>query len=259
MYLHPLLSAHVPDLERKALVKHIELRYFRRNEIVVEATALTPYVYCVGSGLVRAAIAGASENEQVTTDFFRQDELFLGGSLQADSYQAGVTLIAALPSSVYLIPAVHLHSLCLRYPAIAVQLVELEVWRTQLVRQQLRKVSSFPSDALVRRAMHDLTQLAPSDGGGYDKRITQSVIASFTGLSREQVNRIVRDMENRGLITKGKEGVEVPPGFASTSFQPSDFGYLDTGADTGGSNAGEAGGPVQGAAPRRRDAAREED
>lgn len=230
MYLHPLLSAHVSDRERKALVKLIELRSFRRNEVVVAAEEWTTHVPCVGSGLVRVTVAGMGGSAEVTTDFLRQDQFFLGDGMHAGRYQAGATLIAALPSSVYMIPAESLHALCVRYPELGFELMEQQVRRTHMLRQQLRKVSSLPSEVLVGRIMHDLTHLAPTHSGGYDKRITQAVIASFTGLSREQVNRIVKDMEGRGLISKGEGGVEVPTGFGSTDFGMAEFAPLQ-GAD----------------------------
>ncbi|RYF79490.1 MAG: Crp/Fnr family transcriptional regulator [Comamonadaceae bacterium] len=226
MYVHPLLAAHVSDQERKALVKLIELKTFRRNEVVISTDEWTSHVLCVGSGLLRVTVAGAVAGAEVTTDFLRQDDFFLGDSMHTGRYQSGASLIAALPSSVYLVPVAQLHALCLRFPQLGFELMQQQVRRTQALRQHLRKVSTFPSDVLVGRIMHDLTHLAPTESGGYDKRITQAVIASFSGLSREQVNRILKDMEGRGLINKGGGGVEVPDDFGSTDFSMADFAPL---------------------------------
>ena len=44
------------------------------------------------------------------------------------------------------------------------------------------------------------------------------MIASYSGLSREVVNKTMRDMESRGLVRRDDQGVHVPPTFASTDF-----------------------------------------
>ena len=66
--------------------------------------------------------------------------------------------------------------------------------------------------------LHQFTQLAPVREGGYDKRISQSMIASYSGLSREVINKTMRDMEQRGLVRRDDQGVHVPANFASTDF-----------------------------------------
>ena len=62
--------------------------------------------------------------------------------------------------------------------------------------------------------LHQLTQLAPVREGGYDKRISQSMIASYSGLSREVVNKTMRDMEQRGLLRRDAHAVHVMHTFA---------------------------------------------
>jgi hypothetical protein len=90
--------------------------------------------------------------------------------------------------------------------------------RMGMLRGQLRRISSLSAEVLVSRVLYELTQLAPTGSGGYDKRITQAVIASYSGLSREVVNKTMRDMENRGLVWRDEHGIHVPPDFASTDF-----------------------------------------
>jgi len=62
--------------------------------------------------------------------------------------------------------------------------------------------------------LHQLTQLARVREGGYDKRISQSMIASYSGLSREVVNKTMRDMEQRGLLRSDAHAVHVMHTFA---------------------------------------------
>jgi CRP-like cAMP-binding protein len=219
MYLHPLIT-NVPPAERAALVQCSELRSFRRNETVLAADDWTDRVYCVASGLLRVVAhgKGSTHASDVTTDFIRQDDFFLGPSFSEDSYQAMQTLVAALPSAVYLVPVAAIRRLCGSYPEVAIGLLGLAMKRMSVIRSQLRRISALSAEDLVSRVLHQLTQLAPASTGGYDKRITQSVIASYSGLSREVVNKTMRDLEHRGLVRRDEHGVHVPPDFAATDF-----------------------------------------
>ncbi|MDQ0568610.1 CRP/FNR family cyclic AMP-dependent transcriptional regulator [Variovorax paradoxus] len=218
MYLHPLIASVPPD-ERAAFVQRIELRSYRRNEVVLGADEWTDRVYCVATGLLRVVVQGSEDSGDVTTDFIRQDDIFLNSALVDERYQPGATLVAALPTSLYLVPTLELRALCDRFPAVTMGLLEVVMKRTTVLRRQIRQISSASSERLISRILHELTVLAPGTGGGYDKRITQSVIASYSGLSRMQVNKTMRDLERRGLVRRDEHGVYVPPHFASSDFQ----------------------------------------
>lgn len=207
MYLHPLIAS-VPPADRAALIRSSELRSYRRNETVLPADTWTDRIYCVATGLLRAV------DRDVTTDFIRRGDFFLGPSLSENSYQATSTLVAALPSSVYLMPITAIRGLCAIYPEVTIGLLEIAMKRITMIRGQLRRISSLSAENLVGRVLHELTQLAPAGSGGYDKRITQAVIASYSGLSREVVNKTMRDMEQRGLLRRDAHAVHVMHTFA---------------------------------------------
>jgi len=217
MYLNALVSG-LPALERAALVQASELRSYRRNETVLAVDEWTDRFYCVANGLLRVMAHGRGGSGDVTTEFIRRDDFFLGSSFTEDRHQATQTLIAALPSSVYLIPIAAMRKLCERHPQMALALLDIAMKRVSVMRGQLRRISALSSEDLVSRVLHQLTQLAPASTGGYDKRITQSVIASYSGLSREVVNKTMRDLESRGLVRRDDYGVHVPADFAATDF-----------------------------------------
>ncbi|MDP9996483.1 CRP-like cAMP-binding protein [Variovorax boronicumulans] len=219
MYLHPLLSS-LSTTDRKALVQCSEFRSYRRTELVIEADEWTDRMYWVAGGLLRVVARGSGSNADVTTDFIRRGDLFHGPLLSVDRYQAVATLIAALPSSVYLIPVAAVRELCATHPEMALGLVDLSMERMGSLRRQLRRNSSLSAEALVGRVLHELTQLAPVSSGGYDKRITQAVIASYSGLSREVVNKTMRDLERRSLVRRNGLGIHVSPDLASTDLGP---------------------------------------
>jgi CRP/FNR family cyclic AMP-dependent transcriptional regulator len=220
VYLHPLL-ARLSQAERSAVGQLCELRSYARNETILAPNEWTRSFYCVESGLARVVVQGrdgTQEEAGVTTDFIRRHDLYLGGSLSEPQYQAAHRLIAVLPCAIYLVPVSAMRLLCERHHDIALALLEGVASRMNVLRRQIRRVSSLSSEEMVGRVLHKMTQIAPAGHEVYDKRVTQGVIASYAGLSREVVNRTMREMERRGVLLRDAQGVHVPQDFAGTDF-----------------------------------------
>lgn len=217
MYLHPLLISVLPE-DRTELVQQSALRSYRRGDVVMDVDAAAECVYCVADGLLRVTVSGGGSGEDITSDFIKRDEFFLSSAFNEPEYRGGTSLVAALPSSVYVVPWEAMQRLCSKYPDVMMGLLKAGIKRTAMLRKQLRRISSSSSEPLISRVLHELTQLAPIDGG-FDKRITQAVIASYSGLSREQVNKTMRDFESRGLVKKDGHAIHVPSEFASSDYR----------------------------------------
>ena len=215
MYLNPYLKT-VPAAEREAFSQLCEQRTFRRKEVVLEAGTWVPYGVCVGSGLLRLEVQG-SDGAGVTTEFLRQHEIFWEYSERRFFYQSSVTLVAALPTHVFLVPLEALNRLVERHPSVVRAMAAQLINHLQQLRTQFRRVTTRSPEDVVARILHELTELAPAGDGVYDKRITQAVIASYAGLSREQVNKTMRELEARGLLKREDAGMRVPPSFGSTT------------------------------------------
>lgn len=202
------------------MVRHIELRTFRRNDVVMKGDEVPAKIYCVANGLLRIVVAcDDPEAEEVTTDFVKRDELYLVSAFDEMQRHARTSLVAALPSAVHVVPWSVLSGVFRKHPEVLLGLFELAVEQSAKLRLRIRRVSSLASERLVGRALHELTQLAPAGDSGFDKRISQSVIASYTGLSREQVNKTMRDFESRGVLKRDAFAVKVPQGFAHSDYE----------------------------------------
>lgn len=222
MYLHPLF-APLSRADRDALRDATELLTYKRHQVVKTAGEPCQHVYCVATGLLRVARYSRESNEEVTTDFIQRGDFSLPPAWGEDTFACAATTIAALPSVIYAAPIKHIRALCAKYPALPLGLLEVEARRIGMLRTQLRRVTTSSATKIVGRVLHELTQWAPAEGGGYDKRITQTIIASYSGISREMVNKTMKDMESRGLVTKDDQGVHVPESFASTDFDALPF------------------------------------
>ncbi|MET3464548.1 MULTISPECIES: helix-turn-helix domain-containing protein [Variovorax] len=67
----------------------------------------------------------------------------------------------------------------------------------------------LPAEDSVLGVLQQLMRLAPAGERGYDRRITQSVLASYSGLSREVLNKTMRDFEQCGLVCRDNDAVRV--------------------------------------------------
>lgn len=209
MYLHPLV-ANLPIEEREALVRLCEYRAVRRNEVVLREGKVTAAVFCVTSGLLRTVVKGVNSEAEITTDFIKRGEFFLAGALLDMPCKAKASLVAALPTTVCLIPAYALAKIGARFPSVAMGLLAFALKKAEALRAMRGQVSLDSVESLVCRTLHELTDVAPAGERRYDKRISQAVIASYVGVSRESVNKVMRDFEHRGLA-KEADGIYVPP------------------------------------------------
>jgi len=204
--------------ERTKLCETTRLRSYKRSEVVLAAGDSTDQIYCVASGLLRVAALNERHVSEMTTELIGPNDLFFDLSIREDSYRSKQTLIAALPSSVYLVPIAEIRALCARHPEIALGLLGLAMKRMSTLRCQFHRISVRTAEDSVLRVLQQLTRLAPAGEQGYDKRITQSLIASYSGLSREVVNKTMRDFELRGVVRRDDDGVHVVNDLGATDF-----------------------------------------
>ncbi|MDP9996317.1 CRP-like cAMP-binding protein [Variovorax boronicumulans] len=201
MSLHSLLK-RLPLSEREFLVGRSELRTYRRGETLYAKGERSGQICLVATGLLRVVV-----DDDVTTDFVREGDFCLNLEMSEAALHARATLVAALPASVYFIPAKDIWAICRRHPSVASEFLRLVMNRIAKLRVHLQRISSLSSEPLITCVLHELTSLAPARKGGYDKRISQEVIASYAALSREIVNRTMRSLELRGLLWKDDHAV----------------------------------------------------
>ncbi|WP_234196303.1 Crp/Fnr family transcriptional regulator [Pseudacidovorax sp. NFM-22] len=207
MYIHPLLCS-VPARVREALIRLIDLRHFRRNEVVLKAGDKVDALYCVGSGLLRVVVHGPAATT-TTTNLLAPDDLHLSVPLDGAAHASTVSIVATLPSSVYTMPLDTLKRLCEAYPRVALTLMHIQGEQILSLRKQIRRRTTLSAEHLVGRVLQELTQLAPEGDHAFHRHISQGVIASYAGLSRQVVNRVLRTLEDRGAVQRDGDAVRV--------------------------------------------------
>lgn len=221
LYIHPLLSS-LPDAVRKFVSDASPLRSYRKGEVVLAMNESTAYSFCVAAGLLRIVSEGSTDAD-LTTGFLKPDEIYVGRKLtNGNTELSDVRLVAALPSSVYLVPRSHLRKLCEQYPIVGLRLLDVTLEKNGMLHRQIRRVATLSAEQIVARALYDLTQPGPDGSRAIDKRIPQSVIASYAGLSRPVVNRVFKDFEGRGLLQRGEDSLVLSSEIGAST----DFGVL---------------------------------
>lgn len=200
MYLNSIFAS-LSQSERLALIARCEVRSYRRNEKVLTASDQAEFFYYVADGLLQIVAQGANGSRpfSVTTEFLKRGDFFLNSSFHDLGNEVMQTLVAVLPTAVWLLDASELRNLCNSHPKVVLGMLEHCTKRANMISDHLASISSLSAEELVSRVIEKLTIFAPASGS-YDKRISQSVIASYTGLSRGVVNKTIRKLKDRSAF-----------------------------------------------------------
>lgn len=193
--------------EEKALVRsHSRLVMLKRQSTL--ENPLLQQVVLVVSGILR--IEAIQEGGlKGCAGFLKKGEMcYFGDGLDAYKENATFELKAVLDCDLYVMQPDVLLSLVSKNPTLAVTVISHALAR---VRKLYAKVAQSTSTGVTPEMIvgHTLRSLSTTSEDGQaivDKRISQREIAESLGLTREQVNRVLRQMEQRGAVTKGIHG-----------------------------------------------------
>jgi CRP-like cAMP-binding protein len=136
-----------------------------------------------------------------------------------DPRQRGRTMLpeisALIASTVQAIPLSRLHSLMATDPYVACWLAAAMSWRAVQVERALARVLAFRVPQRVFGALQDLAlELGEATPGSVriGLPITQDLLASMAGATRESVNRAIAELEERGLVRRMGLRYELPVG-----------------------------------------------
>lgn len=215
MFLHPLLS-DLPGDEKTSLIQASKPVFVKKGEPVVQAGEVLEHMLLVATGVLRVETMG-TDNVMSTTGFLGPHDVYLE-TIHGPALPAKSSVLAALNSSIHRVPLALLRTYLLKYPSFGLRLLQMALDDQQKLRKQLRRITAASPEAVVGRTLYELSAVAGAGPNTVDKRITQSAIAAYAGLSRERVNRTMRELETKGLIKRGNEGIVVDTSFSSTDF-----------------------------------------
>jgi CRP/FNR family transcriptional regulator, cyclic AMP receptor protein len=214
MLLHPLFR-DLPEDRRRELARVARMVMLKKGDVLVSANEVCRDVFLVLSGKLRVD-TGGPDATNAATGFLVTNDIYTENFVD-DTYTLQSTLVAVLNSTVQAFPLPTIAKLFRDYPNLLMQTFEVVNLRMQGLRKQLRRLANSPPEIVIGRALYELADADASGRRVLSKRITQGILANYVGMSREEVNRKMRELEQKGLIRRVEDGFELDSSFAQTN------------------------------------------
>jgi len=185
-----------------------ELREFRAGAVIVGQDDPGDSLFVLVQGKVKVVLFGKQGREIILT-IFKAPGDFFGEMSLLDDEPRSATLVAAEPSTLFVLSRAAFRAHVEAQPATALRVLQ-EISRR--LRQADRVIGNLALLDVWGRVAGKLRELAHADGIEAEDgvilrdRPTQSEIASMVGTSRETVSRAISEFTRRGFIqTTGKK------------------------------------------------------
>lgn len=199
----PVFAALSKD-ERLQLASRMRPRHFSRNEVVFHKDDPAAHVYLVATGTVKISIEDDAGQEVVIAlirggDVFGELALFDEGTRSATVTALTETIAFALASRDFT-------DVLQRNPAAMRQLLALLARRVRASTGHIEDLVFLDLPGRVAKCLVDQNELLGGDGV---VALTQEDIAHFVGATRVAVNRVLVDLERRGLVKLGRGSIAI--------------------------------------------------
>ena len=187
------------------------VRTLQKGEVLLRIGEPVSHAFLVGNGVLRVARAAGAGLE--TTGFLQSDD-WLMYCFDSEPATSMLEVSAACTTAVYAIP----HDVAFRgvasTPEVALLALELTLARHARQYAQIYVSSGQVSPRrAVGLALADLAHRRAGARPFVEKVISQEMLADFTNLSREAVNRAIREFRDTGWVIKTELGLELTAEF----------------------------------------------
>jgi CRP-like cAMP-binding protein len=200
--------ADVPEQEFRQAGRR---RKFARDEVVFHESDPGDCLHRVATGRFAARIT-TPLGDVATFSVMGPGEVFgLLAVLHPDSRRTA-TVIALQPSETFVIPTSAFLRLRSAHPAVSVAIEQVLVEMLTASSNRLVEALYTPAHLRVRARLRDLARIY-GDGSGAPVTIplTQEDLAGLAGTTRETVNRVLQDEQQRGSVTLARRRITISP------------------------------------------------
>lgn len=192
----------------------VEKQVSKGTVVMVEST-IGDSLFAITSGRVKVYMSDEDGREIILKILGPGD--FFGEMSMIDSQPRSAS-VAALEPSTFKVLSHEAFAQCVeRAPRIATMVMQALAKR---LRDADRKISTLALMDVYGRVANTLLELAINDNGKLivGEKLSQQDIANMVGASREMVNRILKDLSERGYITVESKTITIhdeklPPSF----------------------------------------------
>lgn len=188
-------------------------KHYPKNAVVLTEGETGDSLYMIQSGKVKVFI-GDEEGREIILKILGPGDFF--GEMSMIDKQPRSASITTTESSVFLVLTHNAFEKCIeKIPRIASMVMRV---LSQRVREADRKIGTLAMMDVYGRVASTLLELAVNDNGKMivSEKLSQQDLANMVGASREMVNRILKDLAERGFISVESKSItiinqELPP------------------------------------------------
>ena len=188
-------------------------KHYPKNAVVLTEGEIGDSLYMIQSGRVKIFI-GDEDGREIILKLLGPGHFF--GEMAMIDQQPRSASVTTLESSTFLVLSHGAFEACVeRAPRIANMVLRV---LAQRVREADRKIGSLALMDVYGRVASTLLELAVNQNGQLvvSEKLSQQDIANMVGASREMVNRILKDLSDRGFIAVESKSIviinrELPP------------------------------------------------
>ena len=186
---------------------------YPKHAVVLTEGEIGDSLYMVESGRVKVFI-GDEEGREIILKLLGAGHFF--GEMSMIDQQPRSASVTTLEPSTFLILSHHAFEQCLEQaPRMANMVLRI---LAQRVREADRKIGTLALMDVYGRVASTLLELAVNTNGKLvvNEKLSQQDLANMVGASREMVNRILKDLSDRGFIAVESKSItiinrELPP------------------------------------------------
>jgi CRP-like cAMP-binding protein len=202
------LFDRLPDEERRALRAAAVRRKFAKGETIFHDGDLGDTLHVIERGLVSIRITTPLGDVATLTVLGPGQSFGEQAVLSADSRRTASAVPIGLVETLA-IGRDQLHDLRQRLPVVDRFLVEVLAEQVRRLTEHLLEALYVPADKRVLRRLVLLDELCNTAGVGETLPFTQDDIATMAGTTRPTANRVLKKVQEAGLIELGRGRVKV--------------------------------------------------
>jgi len=203
---HSPLST-LSEIDRRAVLKTMVRRSYSKGETLFHEGESGNQFYVIERGRVAIRVSTAL-GDVVTLTVLGPGESFGEQALLDDSATRTASAVAVEPVEVRTLHRQHFDELRRTHASVDRLLVELLAAQVRRLTAQLLEALYLPVDRRMMRRLADLAVLYGTSGE-IDIPLRQDDLASMAGTTRPTANRILRKLQDSGVISLRKGHVQI--------------------------------------------------
>ncbi|WP_066065103.1 Crp/Fnr family transcriptional regulator [Neobacillus soli] len=195
------IFSDIPEVDFPRILPLLRERNFKKNHILMFENDQSEDVYIIRSGMVK--VFRIHEGKEIILSISMPGDI-LGEveALSSDNHR--ISSIEALENvSVWQITKQDFLKIVDKYPSVLRKAYMILVERTRMLNRLIRYLTFYDVRTKVANLLMDLYYNFGKPSGDIfkiDLKMSQSILASMLGVTRESISKILGDFQNEGLI-----------------------------------------------------------